>query len=89
MVEGGQVRLGGEGDTEEWMILGWVGVWRGVCGSCIINEKLFTNQIQFHQNSRDSLMGRWMDGRKRDLTIEVVSGRGKQDLLQQRWFLMA
>lgn len=46
------------GDTEEWMIWGW-----GVsCGSCIINEKLFTNQIQFHQNSRDSLMGRWMDG---------------------------
>lgn len=48
---GRQVRLGEEGDTEEWMVLGWGGV---SCGSCIINEKLFTNQIQFHQNSRDS-----------------------------------
>lgn len=75
----GQVRLGEEGDPEEWMILGWGGV---SYGSCIINEKLFTNQIQFHQNSRDSLMWRWMDGRKRQLTIEVLNGRSKQDLLQ-------
>lgn len=45
--------------------------------SCIVNEKLFTNQILFHRRPGDqaSLMERWMDrcdGRKLfNLTPEV------------------